>query len=210
MTYFPEQLSAAGTRQIDAQIGFMRVMTAQALATASQVWALNISTSRASIERAANTVRQLSSITDPRDLFTLGSQTQEQLGAMFAYSRELFNIANDARLALSRQGGEQQAGAPEQPAAAHDTPKAADEQPQAKASAPAAGLQLVPAQPHNEPPAAAKPIAKAVRKVAGKRTSLPVPAASPVATQEASLPTIDPADVAPVLELKAPRSRRKK
>jgi hypothetical protein len=231
MTYFPEQLPAAGTRQFDAQLDFMRAMTAQAVATAEQVLALNISTSRASAERAAHTIQQLFSVTDPRDLLTIGSQTQEQLSAMYAYGRELLNIATDARLQLVRHSAGIPTPAPEQPVPQQSAPAApAPEQPVTQQAAPAAPAH----QPEEAAPAAneadkllagtdapgqagprakAKPIAKAVDKATGKRSGAPHPSAAPLVPGKAgdvALPRLDPAEVAPVLELKPRKSQRKK
>jgi hypothetical protein len=185
------------------------------------VLALNISTSRASAERAASTFRQLFSITDPRDLLTLGSQTQELLSAMYAYGRELLNIATDARLNMVRHNAGLPTPAPEQPAAAQAAPSpaapVADEPaPEQQASAVAAPqLMAVPdAAASAEPPSVkAKPVAKAVGKATGKRAGALHPSAAPVATGKAGdvvLPRLDPAKVAPVLELKPRKTQRKK
>jgi hypothetical protein len=220
MNYFQEQLSAAGNRQFGAQIDLVRDMTAQAFATAEQVLALNISTSRASAERAASTFRQLFSITDPRDLLTLGSQTQEQLSAMYAYGRELLNIATDARLNMARHGAGLPTPAPEQPAApqaapAPAAPLAAEATPeQQEADAPPHLVAVADAPAAAEPPRAkAKPVTKAVGKATGKRAGAPHPSAAPVATGRAgdvALPRLDPAKVASVLELKPRKTQRKK
>lgn len=215
MAFLPEQFSA-GTRQLDAQIDFMRAMTAQAFCTAEQVLALNISTSRATVERAASTVRQLCSITDPRDLLALGTQTQEQLSAMYAYGRELMNIATDARASLARHTAALPSPAPEQPAGQREPAPAAGQAgqaPRAEPSQAAAGVVAGADEPAAPPPAKAKPLAKAVGKATGKRAGAPHPAAAPLeAAREGkvALPRLDPADVAPVLELKAPKSQRKK
>jgi hypothetical protein len=221
MKYFQEQLSVADNRQLGAQIDLVREMTAQAFSTAEQVLALNISTSRASAERAASTLRQLFSITDPRDLLTLGSQTQEQLSAMYAYGRELLNIATDARMNMVRHNAGLPTPAPEQPAARQAAPApaapVADEPAAQQQTSPVAPPHLVavPDSPASaEPPRAkAKPVAKAVGKATGKRAGAPHPSAAPIATGQAgdvALPRLDPAKVAPVLELKPRKSQRKK
>lgn len=215
MTYFPEQLTA-GTRQFDAQIDFMRAMTAQAFVTAEQVLALNISASRETAVRAASTVRQLFSLNDPRDLFALGSQTQEQLSAMYSYGRELMNIATDARLNLIRQSAAIPSPAPE-PAAPVPAPvEAAEVKPeQATEDIEPAGkvMAMADAKAPAEPRARAKPIAKAVGKATGKRAGSPHPSAAPLATaqgEDVDLPRLAPSEAAPVLDLKPPKSRRKK
>jgi hypothetical protein len=235
MISFPEQLSAARSRQFDAQLNFMSAMTAQALATAGQVLALNISTSRASVERTANTVRQLFSITDPRDLFTVGSQAQEQLSSLFAYGQELFNIAQDARQNLSRQGAAAQPGQePTVAQAAQPVQEPMVEQQAPQAAAPAAAAAAQPNQdtsdaakpqapvaaaveppPGLQPRTKAKPIARAARKVAGKTAGMAHPAAAPLpAAAEVRLPELKSTEAiamsANVLELKQPRKGQRR
>lgn len=198
MNAFSEQLSAARKSQFDAQLEFARTVTAQAFATAEQVLALNISTSRAQVERTASTLRRLLSISDPRDLFTLGSTTQDQLSSMLEYGRELFNIVSDARLNLSRSASEVPAPQPETKRAA------APAAPRQKA--PDEPVAVADSQPAAEPPAEAKPIAKAVRKVAGKRGAAK-PSASPIAI-EAALAPKPQVDAAPVVQLKPATPRK--
>jgi hypothetical protein len=234
MTSISEQLSAVRKRQFDAQLDFMRAMTTQVFATAEQVLALNVNTSRASVERTASTVRQLLSISDPRDLFSVGSHTQEQLSSMFAYSQELFNIAADARLNLARSGATlpapQAEPAPTAPATA---PFVAVAPAPAEAAAPAPEPATAPQEllaeadnavavaetPEAKPVAKAKPIAKAVGKVTGKRASMPHPSAAPEfidAAGQVKLPQIKPADLpasaAAALDIRRPstKSARKK
>lgn len=217
MISFPEQLSAAGGWQFDAQLNFMRAFTGQAFATAERMLALNISTSRASVERTANTVRQMFGMTDPRDLFTVGVQAQEQLSALFEYGNELFNIAVDARQGMTNGTAALQPPLPEPTpvqAAAQGGATAPTQPKQKAAPATRAAKKLVVVadeQPGEQPRIKAKPIARAVRKVAGKGAGLPHPMASTVANDgEARLPELKPADVIPpsaeVLELKQPQS----
>lgn len=192
MISFPEQFSAVRNAQVDSQIEFMRALTAQAVATAEQVLALNINTTRESAERTANTVRQLCEISDPRDLFTLGAQTQEQLSSLYNYGRQLINIAADARLDLGRriagQAVPQPQAKPEQAAreakaapaqAAAPVVEAAPEAVAAAplvAEAPPAVVESKPAAPR----AKAKPIARAVGKIVYAPAELPHPSAAPI------------------------------
>ncbi|GAB3459888.1 hypothetical protein GCM10027321_18620 [Massilia terrae] len=191
MISLPEQFSAARKAQVDSQIEFMRALTARAVATAEQVLALNINASRESVTRTANTVRQLCAITDPRDLFTLGAQTQEQLSSLYNYGRELFNIAADARLDLGRRIAAHAAPQPQAKPAQAVAPAA--EPAAAQASAPAAEAapetvapvveeeQPEVAQTQPAPPRAkAKPIARAVGKVVYAPAELPHPSAAPI------------------------------
>jgi phasin family protein len=214
MFSFPEQLSTAHKAQFDTQIDFMRNLTAQAFATAGQVFALNISTSRASVERAAGTVRQLFTVSDPRDLFTLGAQTQEELSALFNYSRELFDIASGARVELARaaaarpapQPEPEQAIAVEQPVPAAATTAAEDEQAESPRK-----LKVAADKPAAAPRAKARPMAKAVSKATGVAVELPQPLAANVdstGSPAVKLDTLPPA--ADVLALKPKKSQRKK
>jgi len=101
MTSLPEQLSAASTRQLsaqlDAQFRFFNTFATQALDNASRIVALNLSASRDSVERSSHTVRQLIDATQPRDLLVLRTHAEEQVRSLFNYGRELFNIGANAQ-----------------------------------------------------------------------------------------------------------------
>ena len=98
MTSLPEQLTAARTAQLEAQFALFRSVTRQALDNASRVLALNLSTSRDSVERSSQAVRELFAATGPQDLPTLQlalrSHAEEQFRSLFTYGRELFSIAS--------------------------------------------------------------------------------------------------------------------
>lgn len=184
MTSLSEQLSAVRKSQFEAQLDLMSALTTQAFQSAQQVMALNFNTSRASVERSASAFRQLLSASDPRDLFALGSHTQEQVQQMLAYGRELFSIASGARLNLQRQIQAQPAIEPEQYAAA---------------PAPEQAIAAPMTEEGTDPPAEPKPIAKAVRKVAAKHAAVPHPVASEIAIApaEVELPKVEPLEASP-------------
>ena len=96
MTSLPERLSVVRP-QWEAQLDAFHALTAGALDSAEQLFALNIKTSRASVEQATGTLRQMLHASDPRDLLAIGSQAQGQWQQMFSYSRELLGIAMGAR-----------------------------------------------------------------------------------------------------------------
>lgn len=98
MTSLSEQLSAVRQSQWEAQLDIFQTLTNRAIDSAEQLIALNMRTSRASVEQATGTVQQLLRMTDPRDLLTLGSQAQGQWQQLFSYSRELLGIAAGTRL----------------------------------------------------------------------------------------------------------------
>jgi phasin family protein len=204
MSTLPEQFSAARKSQVEAQINFFQNYASTAVQNAEKLFALNLSTTRASMAQSSAAVRQLLAAQDPRDLLALTTQTQAGFDSFLAYSRALFSIAGGAQAALLKQDLAPQAV----PAALPKTQPAvlAIEAEQAPKSAPAA-------------PAAtkAKPIAKAVSKVAApvapaKPVAAPVALdAGPVAVTglkavEASAPKAEPKQ----LDMLAPKAKKKK
>jgi hypothetical protein len=93
MTSLSEQLSAVRKSQWEAQLDVFRALSKRALDSAEQLIALNMKTSRASVEQATGTFKQLLEITNPRDLLTIGSSAQGQWQQFFSYGRELLGIA---------------------------------------------------------------------------------------------------------------------
>ena len=93
MTSFSEQLSAVRKSQWEAQLDVFRALSQRALDSAEQLIALNMKTSRASVEQATGTFKQLLEITNPRDLIAIGSTAQGQWQQFFSYGRELLGIA---------------------------------------------------------------------------------------------------------------------
>lgn len=98
MTRFSDQLTAVRQAQLQAQLDMFRTLTTRALDSAGQIAALNVRTSRASMEQAAGTVKQLLEAREPRDLFVLGSAAQHQWHTLFSYGRELFGLAVGTRM----------------------------------------------------------------------------------------------------------------
>lgn len=97
MTSLPEQFQAARQTQLDRQFSLLRALGDGMLDRTSRVLALNLDLSRATVEHSSSTVRQLFAVRDPRDLLTIGAQSQRQLRTMFDYGHELFNIAAGLR-----------------------------------------------------------------------------------------------------------------
>jgi hypothetical protein len=96
MTSLPERLSVVRP-QWEAQLDTFHALTSRALDSAEQLFALNLKTSRASVDQATGTLHQMLHATTPRDLFAIGNQAQGQWQQAFAYSRELLGIAMGAR-----------------------------------------------------------------------------------------------------------------
>jgi phasin family protein len=203
MSTLPEQFSAARKSQVEAQINFFQNYASTAVQNAEKLLALNLSTTRASMEKSSAAVRQLLAVQDPRDLLALTTQTQASFDSFLAYGRELFSIATGAQAALLKPP----AAVPAVLAAPTDTQAAAlvVEAEQAPKSAPAA------------PPATkAKPIAKAASKVVATAPAEPVAAPVPVASGpvvvtglkavEATPPAAEPKQ----LDMLAPKTKKKK
>ena len=93
MTSLSEQLSAVRKSQWEAQLDVFRALSQRALDSAEQLIALNMKTSRASVEQATGTFKQLLEITNPRDFLAIGTTAQGQWQQFFSYGRELLGIA---------------------------------------------------------------------------------------------------------------------
>jgi hypothetical protein len=93
MTSLSEQLSAVRKSQWEAQLDVFRALSQRALDSAEQLIALNMKTSRASMEQATGTFKQLLEVSNPRDLVAIGSSAQGQWQQFFSYGRELLGIA---------------------------------------------------------------------------------------------------------------------
>lgn len=97
MTSLSEQLSAVRKSQWEAQLDVFRDLSKRALDSAEQLIALNMKTSRASVEQATGTFKQLLEASNPHDLLAVGSTAQGQWQQFFAYGRELLGIATGTR-----------------------------------------------------------------------------------------------------------------
>jgi phasin family protein len=221
MSTLPEQFSAARSAQIDAQLQFFQNYAATAVENAEQLLSLNVSTTRASMEKSSAAVRQLLAARDPRDLLALTTQTQAHFESMLAYGRQLFSIASGAQARLLKQAA---------PVIAPPVPElpTAVKAPVVKLVAPeAAPPDSVPAAkvtPAAPPAAKARPIAKAVSKVGAKAvpakpaaapfpsvpkpvvvTSLKAVEASPPPTPVSGKPAAEPKQ----LDMLAPKPKKK-
>ena len=162
---FPDKLSDAGKQQLATQIDFFQSLTARMFENAERILALNIQTTRTTLDQASGAARQLAAAKDPRDLLALGAQSQQQVEAVMAYSRKLLEIAN------------QPAPPPAPEAAAPEAPA-----PAAAAPAPADHIDTAPPVTVNEPaadePVAAEPVAaEAAPEPVAATQSAPAPSA---------------------------------
>lgn len=201
MSTLPEQFSAARKSQLEAQITFFQNYASTAVQNAEKLFALNLSTTRASLEKSSAAVRQLLDAQDPRDLLALTTQTQSGFESFLAYGRELFSIASDSQAALLKQA------APVIAPPAPDTAAVAPvEAPETKAAPMAAEAELAPKAAPAAPAATkAKPVAKAAARVAAPVASGPVVVSSLKAAQ-AEPPPAEPKQ----LDMLAPKAKKKK
>lgn len=211
MSTLPEQFSAASKSQIQAQLDFLESFGTRAFDGAARLIALNIDTGRAAVDSSSSALKQLAAARDPRDLLALTKGSQD-VSKLLAYGSEWLSIVTDVQAGLFKPAAPA-ALAPAPLAAPAPVPVAAPvAAPQVAmeaAPAPQAPMfesseeQARPVKPGKqpvvavtpeaapEPVAAAKPIAKAAGKVAGKQI-----AAKPAAAQLAS----DGAHVLPQLK----------
>jgi hypothetical protein len=97
MTSLSEQLSTVRTSQWEAQLDIFNALGSRALSNAEQLIALNLKTSRASVESAAGAFRQLLDARAPGDLLAVGASVQRQWQQLFSYNSALLGIATGAR-----------------------------------------------------------------------------------------------------------------
>ncbi len=225
MSTLPEQISAARKSHLEAQINFFQNYTTRALESVQKIVALNLSVSRASLEKSSAAVVELLAAKDPRDLFAMTTRTQESIDGLLAYTRALVAITTGAGASLAE-------AKPPVPALAlvKATPQPEPEVPAPEFVAPVAEPEApapvaVTATPAAPPEATPTPIAKAAGKVVSKALAakpaaapVPAPSAKPIAVKgikpvEASPPPA-PVSGKPAaqqqLDLPASKSKKKK
>ncbi|NHZ39074.1 phasin family protein [Massilia aquatica] len=99
MSNLPEQFSAARKAQLEAQLDAFRHFSGKAVENTEKLIALNLQTTRASVEKSTAAIQQLLTAKDPRDLFALTAHSRDGFDTMLAYGRALFGIAGSARAA---------------------------------------------------------------------------------------------------------------
>lgn len=99
MFEIPEQFSAM--TQLEAQLRFFSNVANKAFEGAQKIMALNISATKASVEKSSSAVQTLLAAKDPGEFFALGSvSAQPKLDSFIAYGRELFTIASSTQAEL--------------------------------------------------------------------------------------------------------------
>lgn len=188
MSTLPEQLSAAGKSQVEAQLDFFQALAARAVENAGRIVALNLSTGRASVEQSSAAMHQLIGARDPRDLLALGAQGRHQFEGMLAYGRALFGI-------IVSPAAPSLAAAPAAPSLAA-APAAPAKQ---AAAAPAPAPEAAPApKPQAAPMTKPTPIAKAAEKaIARDAASRPAAAPFPAAGSPVVVTSLKAVEAAP-------------
>ena len=210
-----EQFSAATKSQLEAQLNLLNSFASKAVDSAQKVLALNISTTKASVEKSSAAARQLLEAKDPQEFFSVSGKAPN-LDGLLAYSRELFSIASAAQAELIQSAKEQiKEAAPAAKAvtaklaAPAEVSKAATPPVVAVATASANEQVATPAAPKaavkteaKAKPAAATPVADAVAQLvepalAAKPAAAPVEAPAPkaAAVKPAAKPSAKPAAV---------------
>lgn len=144
-----EQFSTATKSQLESQLKIINSLASTAVSSAEQVIALNLHTTKATVEKSSSTAKQLMQAKDPQEFIKLSTSQPPSFEGLIAYSSELFSIASKAQAELMRVAGEQVKGAPAVPALKLAPPIVAKE-----AAAPAN-------EPVAAPKAPAKPVVKA-------------------------------------------------
>jgi len=154
MFSIPEQFSAATKSQLEAQLKILNNLATTAFDGAQKVIALNLSTTKASVEKGSAAARELLEAKDPQEFFARTSARVPNLDGLFAYNRELFSIASKTQADLFQAAQEQLKEAGKQTVTAP------------KLAAPIAAPAPVPAP--KAPKAETKPAPKAEVKVEAK------------------------------------------
>lgn len=207
MSTLPEQFSAARKSQVEAQINFFQNCAGTAVQNAEKLLALNLSTTRASMEKSSAVMRQLLAAQDARDLLALTTQTQENFESLLAYGRELFSIASGSQAALLKQAIPVIAPpVPQAPAVVPAQAPKAKAAPKAVAAEPLP--QTVPAAPA---PVKAKPAVKSdVVEAPAAAAAAPLAAAPAVVSSLKAVEAAPPAAEPKQLDMLTPKPKKKK
>ena len=97
MSSIAEQFSAATKSQLEAQFQIFSTLASTAVGSAEKVIALNLSTTKASVEKSSAAAKKLLTATDPKEFFSLSSAQPPSFDGLLAYGRELYSIASSAQ-----------------------------------------------------------------------------------------------------------------
>ncbi|MYM68713.1 TIGR01841 family phasin [Pseudoduganella sp. FT55W] len=97
MSSITEQFSAATKSQLEAQFQILNTLASTAVDSAEKVIALNINTTKASVEKSSAAAKKLLAAKDPKEFFTLSTSEPASFDSLLAYGRELYSIASTAQ-----------------------------------------------------------------------------------------------------------------
>ncbi|SHN41089.1 phasin family protein [Duganella sacchari] len=100
MSSITEQFSVATKSQLEAQFQIFSSLASAAVESAEKVIALNISTTKASVEKSSAAAKKLLAAKDPKEFFTLSTTEPASFDSLLAYGRELYSIASTAQSEL--------------------------------------------------------------------------------------------------------------
>ena len=103
----PEQLSQAAKTQLETQLNILNSFASKAFEGAQKVFALNVSTARASVEQGSDAVQQLLGAKDTTEFISLSAAQAPSLDKVLAYGRELFSIASQTQAELLQAAKDQ-------------------------------------------------------------------------------------------------------
>jgi phasin family protein len=100
MSSITEQFSAATKTQLEAQFQIFSTLASTAVDSAEKVFALNLSTTKTSVEKSSAAAKQLLTLKDPKEFFSLNAAQPGNFDTLLAYGRELYSIAATAQSEL--------------------------------------------------------------------------------------------------------------
>lgn len=100
MSSITEQFSAATKSQLEAQFKIFNTFASTAVDSAEKVIALNISTTKASVEKSSAAAKKLLEAKDPREFFSLSTAEPASFDNLLSYGRQLYSIASDVQSEL--------------------------------------------------------------------------------------------------------------
>lgn len=108
MFSIPDQFSSVAKANFEAQLSILTALTTKAFESVEKVVDLNINVAKASLEDSSITARQLLSVKDPQEFFSLtAAQAQPTAAKAIAYGRHLAGIASSAQAEFTRAAEEQ-------------------------------------------------------------------------------------------------------
>lgn len=182
-----EQFSTATKSQLESQLKIINSLASTAVSSAEQVFALNLSTTKASVEKSSSAAKQLLQARDPQEFIKLSTSQPTSFDSLLAYGNQLFSIATKAQAELIRAAGEQAKAAPAAPALTLAAPVVAKEAAapaNEPVAAPKATKAAIKAKPVEEPVAEVHVVAEAepvVEEVKAAKPAVVLADASPVA-----------------------------